>query len=145
MLMMRERDLLERTHLQGREDARVVDQDVDAAEPPVDLRHHVVDRGRVGDVGMHGERLAADLGRDRPALVVVALGDHRDGARQRERLGEGAAQSLSGPGDDRDPAAQRRRDHVLQLDGSDTVHERLTRPAARLRAPRARPTVSTRA
>jgi hypothetical protein len=57
-----------------------------------------------------------------PALVVIALGDHRDGAGQREGLGEDAAEPLAGPGDDRDPAAQRRRDHVLQIGGLRRVH-----------------------
>src|SRR5581483_1724281 len=59
-----DRDLLEADprHGDGREDRRVVDQDVDAAEPIDGAVSHGLGGFLVRDVGLDGERLAAHLG-----------------------------------------------------------------------------------
>jgi len=73
--------LIEWTHLQRRENPRIVDQHVDSPVFIFDHFDHFLDRCRVGDIGRHGQRLAAglhDLPRHCSGLRFIELGD--DGA-----------------------------------------------------------------
>ena len=113
-----ERNLLERAHLQRREDSGIVDQHVDAAVFVLDQFDHFVDRGRVGDVGGDRQRLAIgleDLRGDRGGGFLVALGDDDARAGQREGLGEDAADALAGAGDDDDAVLQSGKHKILQI------------------------------
>ena len=101
------RDVPEGPHRQRREDRRVVDEDVDAAELVERRGGERIAARFVGDVGAH--EMAVHLARHRLALVGVELGDHDPGALLGEALRVGAAEALAGAGDDRHLVAQSHR------------------------------------
>src|SRR5690606_31144056 len=99
--------LVDAEHLERRErhDAGVVDEDVDASEPP----GGAVDEGlyliAVGDVGGDGEGLPAvlfDLGRERLDPVSAAGAEHEAGTLGTEVAGGGLAEPAARAGDDDD-------------------------------------------
>ena len=90
--------------------ARVVDQDIDAAEP-IDRRgHDALDAGRGREVRRHDEYLAAGLRADVSGRCLkIRLGARADrdpGALAREREGRRLAQAPARRTDDRDLAFQ---------------------------------------
>jgi hypothetical protein len=110
VLPLFERDLIERPHLDRREDRRIVDQNIDAAELSLNRLRHRGNRFRIGDVRRDCARTAAcgrDLGRHGLAALAVAFRDHRNGALCGERLGKSAPDALAGAGDDRHAAVER--------------------------------------
>src|SRR5581483_2116335 len=82
--------------------AGVVDQDLDGPPGRLDLLHRSVDGRRVGDVGGHGQRLAAEVadgggGFGRPLLVgPVAQPDPVAGGGQRQGAGPADAPGAAG-------------------------------------------------
>jgi len=86
------------------ENAGVVDQHVDAAMRLHCLGDHRVDLRLVAHVAMHVE--AAQFRRERLAVRVVHVHDHRLGAFAREAANAGLAYALGAAGDDADTAAQ---------------------------------------
>src|SRR5262249_38374584 len=142
-LPFRERNLLEWSRVERRENRRVVDKNVD---PQVSLLNdcaNVSERSGMGDSG--GDRAcfspgSRDLGRPRLAALTVALGNDCDRADRREPLSEGAPQALASAGDNRNAVAERRKNDI----GSSPIdHRNLTPPAAWPQAPLARPRAST--
>jgi uncharacterized oxidoreductase len=87
----------------GRHHARVVDQDIDGAEGRFGCIEQCLDRRRIGDVGLHGDGLAAG-GRDRV--------HHGVGVFLFARVIDDDAQAVGGepPGDGRADAARGARD-----------------------------------
>src|SRR5262249_39939812 len=99
-------DLPEGLHLDSREDGRVVDQDVEAAELAHGRGDHLPTARLVGHVRPREDGLAtrgqALLG-DRLSLGLVQLGHHDPGALLDEAMCVRAPDSLAGTGDDCDP------------------------------------------
>ena len=100
--------------------ARVVDQDVHAAQFFHRAVNHRLDLFEVLDVGLDREPLApqgADLGCSALAQRRVAVGDYDIGAEAGERQRDPLANSLTAAGDDGNPVCQKRagRIHVTSL------------------------------
>jgi len=113
-----QRDLVERPHRERGEDRGIVDEDVDPSEFVLHGARHGGDRIRIGNIGRDGASTPAcfaNLHCHRIAARSIALGDDRNGAGLRQRLGEGAAQPLSGAGDHRDAIRQSRKDRVAAV------------------------------
>src|SRR5262249_4583828 len=96
-------ELPEGLHLDGREDGRVVDQDIEPAELAQCGRHHLLTARLVGHVRPHEDGLAAcrqALLGDRFAFGLVELGYHDARGLLDDSRRICAAASLSGAGDD---------------------------------------------
>jgi len=109
------RDLLDRGELV---DARVVDQDVEAAESLLRLGEEVPNVVLLGDVRPHGDCLASlggDLGHDAvgPLLAGGVIDDHR-GAFGRQVQGDRGPDPLGRAGDDRNFSIKLRHDTALR-------------------------------
>ena len=79
--------------------ARVVDEDVDAAESVLDLREEILGSRGGGEVGAEGGGLLADGGGGFGGGAAIAVaGD--GGSRLRERRGDGRAEAAGGAGDE---------------------------------------------
>jgi hypothetical protein len=101
----RQRDLLEWTHVQCREDCRVVDEHFGPAEGLFDVGAQPFDRCFIGHVGFDDRRVpvaARDLALDGARLFHIALGDHNFGAGGCKGFGECPPNALAGAGDDDD-------------------------------------------
>src|SRR5262249_42204629 len=92
------------------DDAGVVDEDVDPAEPLGDLVDHAVDLGARGDVGGDGDAgaaVGAELVGQAPGGIGVEVVDDDRRAVAGELPADGAADATGGPGDDSDAVDER--------------------------------------
>ena len=83
--------------------AGVVEADVDRAQPVLDLLHHGVDGGLIGDVAADADGPSPALAGHVVGTILVDVDDRHPGAGRRERSGRGRSDAAGSPGDDGDP------------------------------------------
>jgi hypothetical protein len=115
-----ERRLVDGGHRRGRIgcDARVGEEDIEAAEPIDGAGHRVGQRGGVGDIHRHGQcPVAADLAGEGRCGVEAQVGEHHVCSACLRRAGGGRTDASGGAGDHDGLARDRVGGHAVPLLG----------------------------